>query len=403
MTRSVMSRIVSVIALALFCVAPACGQTGDDIMNKLVNAPSAKSWKASGFSSWPEEISDPAVTGGVALRFNVPQKGKNPWSYSADVNIFKPVNAGDVVLVAFWARAAEPMEGRSTAFIDAIRVQELKAPYGAFVQDQVEVGSKWTMLYASGTADKDYKPGSIKLSVFLGAGKQSIELGPVFVLDFGPDYDHAKLPHNKPVAVAPAPAAAPLPAPTPVGPAPVSNAQGEAAFAVELAKLRADLPVKGALVNDPSIYTVGSYGTGQSMAVIDAGGVPGGKAVRVEVTADGGASYALGTTSPLSGSIRKGDTVLIAAYVRCAAGSGRIASLRVQRNTSPWTMAADGPVTAGPEWKLVRIAAVASEDLPVGAGMLSAQFGGAKQILEFGPVFVLNLGPGIVPGSLTKS
>ena len=102
--------------------------SGDDIMDKLINAPSAKSWHATGLSSWPEEITDAAVQGGVALRFPIKDKSANPWSVSADVTILKPVQAGDVILAAFWARAIEPIEGQSTAFIPGIRVQNVGAP-----------------------------------------------------------------------------------------------------------------------------------------------------------------------------------------------------------------------------------------------------------------------------------
>lgn len=195
-----MNRLFAGFFAVLFSIAAASTAWGDGIADKLINTPAAKAWHASGLSSWPEEIADPAVTGGIALRFPIKEKATNPWKVAADLAIIKPVNAGDVILVAFWARAAEPIEGQQTAVIPGIRVQEVAAPYGAFVQDQVTITTQWAMYYASGVADRDYKPGTIKVTLQLAAAKQTIDLGPALVVDFGPNYDTTKLPHNKAVA-----------------------------------------------------------------------------------------------------------------------------------------------------------------------------------------------------------
>jgi hypothetical protein len=174
----------------------------DNILDKLVNVPSPKSWVAQGMSQWPQAIDDADVQGGQAMRFEIRDKGANPWSVSANVSITKPIKAGDVMLFAFWARAEVPLAGQTTASIPGIRIQETKAPYGTIAQDAAAVTGKWAMYYASGVADKDYKPGSLVATLQLAAGKQTIDLGPVFVLDFGPDYDKSKLPHNAGAAAA---------------------------------------------------------------------------------------------------------------------------------------------------------------------------------------------------------
>lgn len=393
-----MKRLAVGFFAVLLGLGAASAALGDDIMDKLVNVPSAKSWHATGLSRWPEEIADPAVTGGTALRFPINDKGANPWSVTADAAIVKPVAAGDVILLAFWARAVEPISGQTTAFIPGVRVQDVGAPYGAFIQDQATVTSQWAMYYASGVADKDYKPGTIKATLQLAAAKQTIDLGLVFVIDFGPNYDKTKLPHNKPVAAATV---------TPVGAAPVTNADAEQRFAAELAKIRASLPLKGALVNDPSVTTVGTYGADQHKEIVAAAEVPGGNAVRVTIEKAGATSYASGTSSPLTGAIRKGDTVFIAFYARCDEADGAagvISSIRAQMNQSPWFVAVEtsAAVPKG-TWKLFTFSGVAQADLPAGLGMLSAQISSVKQVLEFGPAFVLNLGPGVSTAGLPKN
>ncbi|HEY0281501.1 MAG TPA: hypothetical protein VGC27_02630 [Rhizomicrobium sp.] len=192
------------IALALLTLAlafaPAHAQAtqqsdGSEIMNKVVNVPSPTSWTALGLAQ-PKQLEDDKVQGGMAMRFAVPGKGVNPWDVTARSAIIKPVKSGDVVLLAFWARAEVPAEGQQTAILPGIRIEETVAPYLALAQDAANVTGTWAMYYASGVATKDYKPGSLTVTLHLAAAKQTVDLGPVFVVDLGPDYDRSKLPHN---------------------------------------------------------------------------------------------------------------------------------------------------------------------------------------------------------------
>lgn len=390
-----MNRVLFALLALLAMLVPAGAA---DILDNLVNIPIAKSWKAQGLSSWPEEINDPSVQGGTAMRFSIPDKGGNPWTISAKASIVKPIKEGDVVLFAFWARAEEPLAGQETAFIPGIRIEEVKAPYGAFAQDQARISKKWTMYYASGVADKTYQPGTLTATLQLNAGKQVIDLGPVFVLDFGPDYDKSKLPHNT-SAVAPAPPPA----------APASAAAAEQHFAGEISKIRANLPVKGVLINDPSVTGVGVYGADISKEIITASDVAGGQAVRVRVEKKQPDSFSSGTVLPLQGDIRKGDTVFIAFYARAVevsneAQSGVISLMNAQLKVAPYTVAA-GAAAMVPQnkWQLFYISGVSQVDIPAGSGMLTAQIASHKQVIDFGPAFVFNLGAGVQPSALPKN
>jgi hypothetical protein len=48
----------------------------------------------------------------------------------------------------------------------------------------------------SGKATSAWHRGEAHVALQLAADKQVIDLGPVFVLDLGPDYDINTLPHN---------------------------------------------------------------------------------------------------------------------------------------------------------------------------------------------------------------
>ena len=58
------------------------------------------------------------------------------------------------------------------------------------------VGSEWKMYFAQAVATRDYSPGAAAATIQLASASQTIDLGPVFILDFGPDYDRSSLPTN---------------------------------------------------------------------------------------------------------------------------------------------------------------------------------------------------------------
>jgi len=367
-------------------------ETESSIADKIVNTPAAAVWNVMGAK--PVLRDDPAVQSGKALRVDVQAAGVNSWDVQATSVTVKPIKKGDVILVAFWARAEQPAPGRTTALISAINFQIGKAPYTSIFSASARPGPEWKMYYASGVADRDYDAGEIGVTLLLAGARQIVDLGLPLIIDFGPAYDTAKLPMNSTAAAPALEAAAAPPAPS------VDLAAAEARFAPELAKLRAMLPVRGRLMNDPAVSAISAYGAGQTSETVAAPDVAGGQALRVHVTAPAD-SFAIGTGSRLYGDIRKGDVLFLAFYARAAdvsneAQSGVISAYNVQQASSPWTIAV-GTAALAPlnSWRLFYASAVAPMDYPSGSANLTAQIGSRKQAIDFGPAFVLNLGPGV--------
>lgn len=377
------------LALAALMLAPAYAQSNADkdvadVLNRMINTPAAEAWNVWGAPA--TAFSDETVNGGRALRVKIDHKGANPWDAAAASVIKKPVKKGDVILVAFWAKAEEPAPGGTTAKVPAISVQLNKAPYTALFTEAAEIGGKWALYYASGVADADYGAEQITASVMLAADKQTIDLGPVFVLDYGPDFDRTKLPHNK-TASAPAQPQAQA-APTPA----------ESRFASELASLRAKLPVKGVLIGDPGgpIFTYGPDVTGAKIAAPE---IAGGTALRTTTSKPGEQPWSDGASMAVTGAIHKGDVVFVAAYLRAAeippeAQAGVITDFGVHQANAPWTPVATASVGVPRNtWRLVYASGVANDDYPAGSASFLVLLGCCKQTIDIGPVFVLDLGP----------
>lgn len=360
------------------------------ILDKCVNIPAASAWNVWGAQVFLKK--DQTVPGGSKIRA-IASKGQNPWDAQASMQIVKPVKKGDVLFVAIWMRAEEPAKGKTTATITSIGVSLSKAPYTGLFNDSADVGTKWAMYYAKGIADRDYEPGEIGMSVMLAAETQVVELGPAFVVDLGANYDLSKLPGNKKAAPAPTAQAAPL--------------DPEARFAESLKKLRAKLPAPGKLIADPGKqpYSYGKVLTATPVSVADA---PGGTALRTVVAEKADKPWDAGLSMPVSGAINKGDAVVMAVFVRLveadtADGNGLISQINVSMAKEPWTTICTREAKIAPGgWNIYTVSGIATVDLPAGGASALLQVGGAKQTLEIGPIFVLNLGQGLDPAKLPQ-
>lgn len=162
--------------------APA--QAQDSILDKVINAPPPTALRVDGGIKGTVR-SDPSVQGGKALRIAVPGKGANSWDVAVASANTKPVKAGDTLVVAFWARLAKGEDGATSATLPYNAVQLAEAPYTALFSKAVTIGPDWAMHEFTGKADKDYRAGALNVAIHLATGRQTIDLGPLFVLDMG--------------------------------------------------------------------------------------------------------------------------------------------------------------------------------------------------------------------------
>lgn len=192
--RPIMWRLVFAVAGAALALT-AAPAFADDILSKAVNDPST-GWAVYGALAKSELVQDKTVTGSTAERVTLSAKGANPWDAGGASAIIKPVGKGDVLLLAFWAKATQPPAG-SDAITIVAKIQETAAPYGALSTDlSLRIGTQWKLYYVTGTAAKDYPPNTIAGALQLATAEQVIDFGPIFVLNFGPGYDLTKLPRN---------------------------------------------------------------------------------------------------------------------------------------------------------------------------------------------------------------
>lgn len=129
-----------------------------------------------------------------AVEFEVTEaKPEMPWSASVTAHFNGPaIHKGDRLVVAFHARCLQGAPGVTIAKI------QLGPP--AFdtvgMTSPIKIGSKAQPYARTVVATIDAPAGAADVTLFVGGQKQTIQFNDLHVLNYGPDYDLAKLPHE---------------------------------------------------------------------------------------------------------------------------------------------------------------------------------------------------------------
>jgi len=161
----------------------------EDIWSKTINNDSNGTWNVQPDKPKPKYFQVQGIPGEHAFRIRA-TKGVNPWDVQASSPIAGAINEGDVIMLLYYARAAEPAEGGSSL---TARIQLGGPPFNSVLDMTSKISSEWKSYCAhrAATATLPAKKGSV--SIHLATAKQVIELGPVFVFNFGKGYDQASL------------------------------------------------------------------------------------------------------------------------------------------------------------------------------------------------------------------
>ena len=99
--------------------------------------------------------------------------------------IDKPVKAGDSLMFAFWVRLEKGEGGATTTTLPYNAVQLSSAPYTSLFVSPAEIGPEWKLVEVRGKADADHAAGTLKATIHLATGEQTVDLGPMFVVNLG--------------------------------------------------------------------------------------------------------------------------------------------------------------------------------------------------------------------------
>lgn len=160
-----------------------------DIWTRTINNDTNGVWHVQPDKPKPKDVKAPGIPGEMALRVKG-RLGANPWDVQAASPIGGAIAAGDVIMVMAYLRAEQPAEGGSKL---SLRVQLAGAPYTSAMDFTAPVTTEWKSYCAHRVATAEMPAGRSNVNVHLATAPQVIDLGPVFVFNFGPGFDRTNL------------------------------------------------------------------------------------------------------------------------------------------------------------------------------------------------------------------
>lgn len=156
----------------------------DDILKKAINNPAVASYQIFGATQTNSEIADTAVQGGKARRVIIASGSDQPWTAAAQMPITGKMAKGERIVAAVWLKAAVTENGAPGTV--TLRLQQSSAPYTGLAQKTVTLKPTWELYTVDVSMPEDYAKGTANLALQLAHAKQTIDIGPAFVLNMGP-------------------------------------------------------------------------------------------------------------------------------------------------------------------------------------------------------------------------
>ena len=174
-----------------------------------------------------------------------------------------------------------------------------------------------------------------------------------------------------------------------------ANETDDAAIAQALATLDAQLP--GKLINNPYDIKWSTEGSDKRDSVVKSEGAPGGMAYKVTVKKRKKNHWDTAVRIPMTTSIAKDDVILLSFWARTVKpqkgkDAGDI-TVTIQRKIEPYDSVFEKRMDIGQEWKLYNATGKANRNYADDKTQLNFNLAHAKQTIEFGQFYVMNLGP----------
>jgi len=329
----------------------------------LINNPSVIDWEVYGDEVASEPVIDQSIPGGGAA-LKITTKRADEYIYTAGIKLplIKSIGRGEQVTIGFYARtiAAQTADGKGVV---RIRFQEDFEPFSGFGEKTLNIGTDWQWHEVTAKAEFGLDRKNSIVAIQIGRTRQTLEFGQTIIVKGASS-----------IASAPPPAA-----------------QVEAA-APSLPK---SLQGLGTLINDPSKENWHFGSDKGTVEPLPDAAIFGIQASRFAMTESGSKPHELFAAIPLMVDIKEGDELVIAIAGRNGstsedANEAQI-SVRVEEAKPPYDGFSDNQIALAKNWRLVRVRTRADRALAAGEAQLALHIGGAKKVVDIGPIYVIKL------------
>ena len=165
-------------------------------------------------------------------------------------------------------------------------------------------------------------------------------------------------------------------------------------------KLLSYLPEGAQLIHVPYADQLQSYGSNQKLVRIEDADVTGGKLAQVSVKRAGKNVWDDAVFTNIGGEIKKDDVIYMVFWGRVSPldksnEAVTLSAVGIQKASEPYDKFISNDVELSREWQTIALAGKATLDLANYGSQISIPISTGKHILEFGPVFVFNLGANV--------
>ena len=135
-------------------------------------------------------VKDKNVPDGSATEVKVSRKGKNPWDSGLSGPIPTAIKKGDTIVMSYWAKTV-----KGDGVISNAGLQLSGEPYTALAMKPASLGKDWQEFYVTAKASRDYAPSEAGYTIQVAGAKQTLRIGPIFILNLGQNVSPSSLSH----------------------------------------------------------------------------------------------------------------------------------------------------------------------------------------------------------------
>ena len=152
----------------------------DNIADKAINEQRVDKIAVYGNAQTNKMVRDKTVLGEEAKRIATKGTG-NAWDAAAQSITTGKIKAGDQIICVVFLKAVDTANNAPAKVM--LRLQESAAPYAEIKSEEMPISKDWNQYQITTVVNKDYAGGEAAFVVQMNYGAQTIDVGPVFILN----------------------------------------------------------------------------------------------------------------------------------------------------------------------------------------------------------------------------
>ncbi len=130
-----------------------------------------------------------------ALRAETVRRPAYPWDVQLDVRTTSAIKKGDTLWLGLTARRVKTLQETGEALVEVI-FEQAALPHQKLLERAISFGPQWSQARIPFTADRDAAAGELKVTLRLGYNPQTLEIGALTLLNYGPSIAPSSLPRT---------------------------------------------------------------------------------------------------------------------------------------------------------------------------------------------------------------